>query len=744
MLEEVAGIYDKNVRQLYCKKEDDVERDVKTSAQEVVDTTTPAQQDTTLEASSFCASPPSFKRKRHDEREKEKKEQYQATRAEKALQAAKLPYSNVQRFTWESQFLQSLLNPRYLQHVVKKHVDDPDFRWFLRYLLYFRNPTYKIFLDYPVAVELLEILLVDNCKLLTMWSKILNENKIDSLSTSSISGSYNTFFSVLEMQIKFVRADKTERPHLARDLISLASGFSGELQFVYEKTLHDYLEKQHGEAETNERDIREAVTRQTQWVEENFPVTSVNPRSLPPNVKIVSKPKDAVTQLKIENNRLKSVATEDPPGKKFPLGGKRTATLDEALSMPAHQLPGPLPALGEPQQESLNQALVRVHMKPELMTMFTVQPLLEKEAKDRLGNLLPKKNQLLHEIFNRNKFYREKAEKEAKDAAEKEQEEQARQLREQQARLVEQQKHLRKTMLPPGSGPARQGKVARTGAAGKQLQLHGTGIMKRAAAPGTVAKRVELHGRSGKSATMGLQNYDSSASSSLPSSNMNKLPPSSSGLHQRPAVNQSSSSSSSSSAVHKIDLQRQNKPGILNQQSSTSRGLLGLGTTGKAGAQDVVAKEVMRQRQAAQQQLLVEEEPEDPEFDLHLENMLLLPTTLSKRGTVDYVRLKRPYQKELQRRKREKNKARAIRLEREAREKQAKLLAQQQKARAKAAAAAAKAKAKTQAAGTQRQRSGKVAAGEGARRVGGRGEKKSSRDESTNHASTQVLFLVVH
>ncbi|CAD7973660.1 unnamed protein product, partial [Amoebophrya sp. A120] len=66
-------------------------------------------------------------------------------------------------------------------------------RWFLRYLLYFRNPTYKIFLDYPVAVELLEILLVDNCKLLTMWSKILNEYKIDSLSTSSISGSYNTF-----------------------------------------------------------------------------------------------------------------------------------------------------------------------------------------------------------------------------------------------------------------------------------------------------------------------------------------------------------------------------------------------------------------------------------------------------------------------------------------------------------------------------------------------------------------------
>ncbi|CAD7973671.1 unnamed protein product [Amoebophrya sp. A120] len=252
-------------------------------------------------------------------------------------------------------------------------------------------------------------------------------------------------------------------------------------------------------------------------------------------------------------------------------------------------------------------------------------------------------------------------------------------------------------MLPPGSGPARQGKVARTGSGITQVQLHGTGIMKRAAAHGAVAKRVELHGRSGKSATMGLQNYDSSASSSLPSSNVNKLPPSSSGV-QRPTINQSSSSSSSSSAVHKINLQRQNKPGILNHQSGTSRGLLGLGTTGKAGAQDVVAKEVMRQRQAAQQQLLVEEEPEDPEFDLHLENMLLLPTTLSKRGTVDYVRLKRPYQKELQRRKREKNKARAIRLEREAREKQAKLLAQQQKARAKAAAAAAKAKAKAQAA----------------------------------------------
>ncbi|CAD7973661.1 unnamed protein product, partial [Amoebophrya sp. A120] len=117
---------------LYCKKEDDVERDVKNSAKEVVDTTT--HQDTTLEESSFCASPPSFKRKRHDEQEKEKKEQYQATRAAKALQAAKLPYSNVQRFTWESQFLQSLLNPRYLQHVVKRHVDDPDFRWFLRYL----------------------------------------------------------------------------------------------------------------------------------------------------------------------------------------------------------------------------------------------------------------------------------------------------------------------------------------------------------------------------------------------------------------------------------------------------------------------------------------------------------------------------------------------------------------------------------------------------------------------------------
>ncbi|CAD7975260.1 unnamed protein product [Amoebophrya sp. A120] len=338
-------------------------------------------------------------------------------------------------------------------------------------------------------------------------------------------------------------------------------------------------------------------------------------------------------------------------------------------------------------------------MKQELMTMFTVQPLLEKEAKDRQGNLLPKKNQLLHEIFNRNKFYREKAEKEAKEAADKEQEEQAAQLREQQARLVEQQKkHLKKTMLPPGSGPARQGKVARTGAAGKQLQVHGTGITKRAA-HNTVAKRVE-HGKSGKSATMGLQNYDSSASSSLPSSNVNyKLPPSSSGV-QRPTINQSSSSSSSSSAVHKINLQRQNiKPGILNQQSSTSRGLLGLGTTGKAGAQDVVSQEVMRQRQAAQRhQLLVEEEPEDPEFDLHLENMLLLPTTLSKRGTADYVRLKRPYQKELQRRKREKNKARAIRLEREAREKQAKLLAQQQKARAKAAAAAAKAKAKAQAA----------------------------------------------
>ncbi|KAK0946924.1 Mediator of RNA polymerase II transcription subunit 31 [Friedmanniomyces endolithicus] len=70
-------------------------------------------------------------------------------------------YAGYTRFQIELEFVQSLSNPLYIQHLaLNKYLDDPAFIAYLAYLEYFRRPEYLRFLLYPGptlrALELLQ------------------------------------------------------------------------------------------------------------------------------------------------------------------------------------------------------------------------------------------------------------------------------------------------------------------------------------------------------------------------------------------------------------------------------------------------------------------------------------------------------------------------------------------------------------------------------------------------------------
>ncbi|KAK4548565.1 suppressor of hpr1 [Oleoguttula mirabilis] len=70
-------------------------------------------------------------------------------------------YGGASRFELELEFVQSLSNPLYIQHLAaQKYLEDADFIRYLDYLQYFREPKYMKFLQYPGptlrALELLQ------------------------------------------------------------------------------------------------------------------------------------------------------------------------------------------------------------------------------------------------------------------------------------------------------------------------------------------------------------------------------------------------------------------------------------------------------------------------------------------------------------------------------------------------------------------------------------------------------------
>lgn len=59
-------------------------------------------------------------------------------------------YGGYTRFEIECEFVSSLANPRYLQHLAaNKFFDDARFVEYLRYLQYWREPAYVKYLVYP-------------------------------------------------------------------------------------------------------------------------------------------------------------------------------------------------------------------------------------------------------------------------------------------------------------------------------------------------------------------------------------------------------------------------------------------------------------------------------------------------------------------------------------------------------------------------------------------------------------------
>ncbi len=59
-------------------------------------------------------------------------------------------YGGYTRFEIECEFVSALANPEYLQHLaVKKFFDDARFIAYLKYLQYWREPTYLKYLQWP-------------------------------------------------------------------------------------------------------------------------------------------------------------------------------------------------------------------------------------------------------------------------------------------------------------------------------------------------------------------------------------------------------------------------------------------------------------------------------------------------------------------------------------------------------------------------------------------------------------------
>ncbi|KAL8922812.1 MAG: hypothetical protein Q9208_004937 [Pyrenodesmia sp. 3 TL-2023] len=70
-------------------------------------------------------------------------------------------YGGFTRFELELEFVQSLANPYYLNHLAsQKLLQDPSFVAYLKYLQYFTQPKYIVYLTYPgptlKALELLQ------------------------------------------------------------------------------------------------------------------------------------------------------------------------------------------------------------------------------------------------------------------------------------------------------------------------------------------------------------------------------------------------------------------------------------------------------------------------------------------------------------------------------------------------------------------------------------------------------------
>ncbi|RKO97391.1 hypothetical protein CXG81DRAFT_2656, partial [Caulochytrium protostelioides] len=63
------------------------------------------------------------------------------------------------RFTIELEFVQSLANPYYLQHLAQNgYFDDAEFLNYLRYLQYWCQPQYARYITYPYCLEVLDLL----------------------------------------------------------------------------------------------------------------------------------------------------------------------------------------------------------------------------------------------------------------------------------------------------------------------------------------------------------------------------------------------------------------------------------------------------------------------------------------------------------------------------------------------------------------------------------------------------------
>ncbi|KAI5189526.1 mediator of RNA polymerase II transcription subunit 31 [Nematocida sp. AWRm77] len=64
------------------------------------------------------------------------------------------------RFEEEAEFVQCLCNPQYLQHLYQKgYFGRKDFKEFLAYLQYWKDPEYSKYLVFPQALSILDLLI---------------------------------------------------------------------------------------------------------------------------------------------------------------------------------------------------------------------------------------------------------------------------------------------------------------------------------------------------------------------------------------------------------------------------------------------------------------------------------------------------------------------------------------------------------------------------------------------------------
>lgn len=67
------------------------------------------------------------------------------------------------RFEEEAEFVQCLCNPQYLQYLYQKgYFARKDFRDFLAYLQYWKQPEYAKYLMFPHALSLLDLLVTSH------------------------------------------------------------------------------------------------------------------------------------------------------------------------------------------------------------------------------------------------------------------------------------------------------------------------------------------------------------------------------------------------------------------------------------------------------------------------------------------------------------------------------------------------------------------------------------------------------